>query len=192
MTGTTSSCRCSTPPDSRQHDVRRQRPDLRGQGLELQIGAQALRRPSPCRVGSWNSSEQTNSPCLPVYDRNDRGCRQPDPGGPVHYADQWRRKANSRSRIRSVCWVHRRPSRRDGVQPAGALRLDDRRATRRSPASARTTSARSATNRPVSSDGSAQPVPTTTLCVHDAGIHDLRRALGVAKDSWTALIFGRT
>ena len=116
------------PGASRQHHLRRQRTDYEVKGVELQLVARVTEGLTVQGSSSWNSTNQTNAPCLtsnvPGVQRATR-----------HPSASASRRVNgvalhqSVRRARHLAGVLAAPA----VQPAGALRLSLSATTSRSP-----------------------------------------------------------
>ena len=176
------------PVHPRQHDLRRQRPDLHGQGHRAAAGRQLFEGFTLQGSSSWNSSEQTNAPCLQssyVAAPGDRTRRR--------WASASRRSRACRTPIRMACWARARRS-RPRCQFNVRARYDwaMNSTTTRSCGPAPTISAACATSRRASRRATSRRrrIPDhDAAAVQDPRLHDLRcGSIGVAKDNWTAAV----
>jgi outer membrane receptor protein involved in Fe transport len=164
-------------------------PTYKIKGIELQVVARLTEALTVQGSSSWNSSEQTNAPCL-IRDVGVANAANPTPIGscitqiksspytnpfgvlgtaPAYSPPvQW----NLRARYDFGNFSDYKPYASAGVNHVGSMRNE--------PASF-----------PPGSSSFCTPVPTTTLCLYEMPSYTTYdAAIGVAKDQWTAQITG--
>ena len=166
-------------------------PTYEVKGVELQLVARVMEGLTVQGSGSWNSTNQTNAPCLSSAGVTATTPKQPDSRRSVHHTGQRYSVHESVRRTQHVAAVLAA----HGVQPARALRFCAQRiqAVRvggcqscRQPAQ-RAGQFPGSAIRPIC----ATPIPTTTLCQYTMpGYTTYDAAIGVSKDNWTAQFSG--
>ena len=159
-------------------------PTYRIKGIELQLVARLFEGFTIQGSSAWNSSEQTNAPCLPS---NNPAGVEPDAAGRVHHPGQGSAVHQPVRRARhagAVLAGHH-------VQPAGALRLVDAGRLQRlrlGRCQPHRIAEQPAAELPGRQRSGAEPADHDAAAVRDPGVHDLRRGHRRAKDNWTASI----
>ena len=157
-------------------------PDYRIRGVELQLAARVTDGLTIQGSSSWNSAEQTSSPCLISN----------EPPRPSRVSASRRSRANP-TRIRSARWTPGRLSRRRWNSTCGRATTGPSTSTRPSSWPAPIISATCRTNRRAIAPGTdgGHPAPRTHLRYDQPGYTTYDASVGVAKDNWTAQFYGQ-